>query len=130
MAAATPATASGARFSGMRRAANTTTGSAGHGARRERPGVLALEHRHLAAQPLIAQPSGVQPREAERLLGHARAAPLDRVADPRRSARGTRASTRRSTPRASRRRSRNARTAAQAAASSEKYGNDAVWTLS
>ena len=44
--------------------------------------VLALEHRHLAAHALRAQPRGVQPREAERPLRDARAGPLDPPADP------------------------------------------------
>ncbi len=53
-AAATPATTAGARFSGIMRPANTTTGSAARATRGlQRAGVLALEHGHLAAQPLL-----------------------------------------------------------------------------
>ena len=51
------------------------------GGRLQRPGVLALEHGGLAAQPFGAQAAGVQPREAERALGDARAEALDGLPD-------------------------------------------------
>ncbi len=69
-ARATAGTTAGARFSGMWRPANTTSGSAGSGAggaraaRRTRPRSTV----HLAAQPVGAQPRRVSSREAERAL--------------------------------------------------------------
>ena len=54
--------------------------------RLERAGVLALEHGGLAAQSLGAQARGVQPREAEGALGHARAEALDEAPDRARRA--------------------------------------------
>ena len=53
------------------------------------------------AQALGPQPLGVEAREAERPLGHARAEQLHGPAEPRPPGRGTRASTRATTPRAS-----------------------------
>ena len=102
-AAAMPAAAAGAAFSGMCRPAKTTTGSAGSGAGRvERAGVLALQHRHLSAHARLAQPARGHPREAERPLAHPHACPLDRPTDPAADrVRGTRASSRASTARAS-----------------------------
>ena len=65
--------------------------------------VLAREHRHLAAQALLAQPRGVQAREAERPLAGCARRPAGPASRPsRRRARGSRASTRASTARASR----------------------------
>ena len=45
------------------------------------PGVQAAQHRHLPTQPLLSQPQGVQSREAERVLAHARAGALHEPAD-------------------------------------------------
>ena len=81
-AAANAATASGARFSGIRRPANTTSGSA---LARWRvcsdPAYSPSSTIGCAAQPFGAQAAGVQPREAERALGDARAEALDGLPD-------------------------------------------------
>ena len=131
---ASAGTSAGTRFSGMWRPANTTSGSAARGsARLERPGVLALEHRQLAAHALVAQAPRRAAREKQNArCGHAQAERLDGPADAAAApARGTRASSRGSRPRASRRPAGSGAAGARsAAASSEKYGNEAVCTTS
>ena len=78
-----PRTTLGARFSGISRPANTTSGSVRTGAGGSSgPAYSPAQHGHLAAQPLLAQARGVQLREAEGALAHPRAAALHRDPDP------------------------------------------------
>ncbi len=127
--AATPPRRAARCFSGISRPANTTTGSA-------RCGVTALQRSGVlpraAPSPRRAAPPRAGARHAARekqnarwgTRAHSSCTSVAHRARPRR--RGSRASRSGSTPRASRRPARSARAAARgAAASSEKYGNDA-----
>ena len=126
-------TTAGARFSGMWRPANTTRGSAGRAAGAvEVAGVFALEHGDLAPQARSpAAGRGAAARSRTRAAGCARTAAGWRGRSRRRAGRGTRASSHGSTPRASPRRARSGRYGRSTpAASSEKYGKEAVCTTS
>ena len=93
--------------------------------------VLPLEARQLAAKPARAVDARAAARNRRRAAEHAGTRAERASRSGRRAPRGTRASSPRSRSRASRRRCRNPlASACAAAASSEKYGNDAVWTTS
>ena len=111
-----------------------------HHERLGRGGLARLERPAYSPSSTVSSPftgparrrRGVQLREAERALRNAQAERLHGLADPAAdAARGTRASSRAlqtSCQSTTSRKRRSGRTSA--AASSEKYGNDAVWTTS